>query len=310
MAVGGGHRAQQFLGPLGPGRFRQYGHDLEFGVEGHPGDLLSNQQRVVHPAAGLLPPPPAPAGDRGAQQRTGGQQRRLEVLAVLHPQVAPESGQRPGPQHGHGCAVQLEGFGLVGVGGLPVLGHRPFVGPGLVGLGPVGTQGPQQQAAQDPLPLLQFRQGAHQGDEGVGARVQQVVVPEGAQGHVLGAVGPQGHAPGPLTLVDEDGVLVHRHLPDTGLGVVGGELAPHHLVVLAAGQQGHAVHVGSQFQGEGFGDGDGLEQVLHPQERALAGARRRHRQQRRGAFPLCVAEQQFPDVGIHSRFLSIGNLCG
>ena len=99
--------------------------------------------------------------------------------------------------------------------------------------------------------------------------------------------------------MNEDGVLVHGHLADAGLGVVGGQLAPHHLVVLAAGQQGHAVHIGGQFQGERFGDGDGLEQVLHAQQGALARARRRHRQQDRGTLVAAIAEQDFPDVGIH-----------
>ena len=65
---------------------------------------------------------------------------------------------------------------------------------------------------------------------------------------------------------------------------MGGELAPHHLVVLATGHERHAVHVPGQLQGEGFRDGDGLEQVLHAQKRPLAGAGRRHRQERGGRF--------------------------
>ena len=164
-----------------------------------------------------------------------------------------------------------------------------------MGLGPVGAQGAQQQAGQDPLAVLQVGQGADDGDEGVGAGVQQVVVPEGAQRHVLRAGGTEGQAPGLFAPVDEDGVLVHGHLLDAGLGVVGGQLAPDHLPVQAAGQQGNAVGGAGQLQGEGFGDGDGLEQVLDAQHGALAGAGRRHRQQHRGAG-LAVAQEDFPGV--------------
>ena len=107
-----------------------------------------------------------------------------------------------------------------------------------MGLGPVGTQGAQQQAAQDPLTGAQRGQRSDDGQQGVGTGVQQVVVPEGAQGHVLRPAGAEGQAPRLLAPVDEDGVLLHRHLADAGLGVVGGELAAYHLAVLAAGQQG------------------------------------------------------------------------
>ena len=105
--------------------------------------------------------------------------------------------------------------------------------------------------------------------------------------------------------MNEDGVLVHGHLSDAGLGIVGGQLAPHHLVVLAAGQQGHTVHVPGQFQGEGFGDGNGLEQVLHAQQGALPGARRRNRQEHRGPLVAAIPEQQFLDFGIHGGNLSL-----
>ena len=87
----------------------------------------------------------------------------------MDPQVALEGGQRPGAQHGHGHAVQLQGLGLVGVGGLAHLGHGPPVGADLVGLGPVGPQGAQQQPRHHPLPLEEGREGAHQGDQGVRA---------------------------------------------------------------------------------------------------------------------------------------------
>ena len=265
VAVGGGHRLQDFPGPLFTAAIGQHGDDLKLGVEGDAAHLLLDQQGIVDPVAGLLPPPPAPArrGETGDSAQT--QERRLEELPVLHPQVALEDRQRPGAQDGHGHAVQLQGLGVIGIGRVGPLLAGVLESLLLVGLGPVGTQGAQQQAGQDPLAGAQGGQRADDGQQGVGAGVQQVVVPEGAQGNVFGAVGPERQAPGLLPDVDEDGVVVHGHLPDAGLGVVGGELASHHLVVLAAGQQVDAAGVAGQFQGEGFGDGDGLEQVLHPQ---------------------------------------------
>ena len=167
---------------------------------------------------------------------------------------------------------------MIGVGGVGALVAGVGEGFLLGGLGPGGSQGAQQQAAEDAFPGAQRRQRADDGQQGVGAGVQQVVVPEGAQGHVLRSSGPQRHTPGPLADMDEDGVLVHGHQADAGLGVVGGQLLPHHLTLLAAGQQGDAAGVAGQFQGEGLGDGDGLEQVLHAQQGALAAAGRRHRQ--------------------------------
>ena len=299
MAVGGGHRLQDFPSPLLPGAVGQHGDDLELGVEGDAAHLLLDEQGVVDPVAGLLPAPPAPTRHGKPQDGTGAQQRRLEKLPVLHPQVAFEGRQRPHAQDGHGDAVQLQGLGLVGVGRVGPLLAGVFESLLLVGLGPVGTQRAQQQAGQDPLAGPQGGQGADDGQQGVGAGVQQVVVPEGAQRHVLRPAGAEGQPQGLLPGVDEDGVVVDGDLPDAGLGVVGGELAAHHLVVVAAGQQIHAVGVAGQLQGEGFGDGDGLEQVLHPQQGALAGAGRRHRQQDRRALVAAVAEQQFPEVGIH-----------
>ena len=67
-----------------------------------------------------------------------------------------------------------------------------------------------------------------------------------------------------------------RHVVDHGLGVVGGELVAHGLLVEAAGHEGDAVGIARQLQGEGFGDGDRREQVLDAEEGALAAARGRH----------------------------------
>ena len=241
--------------------------------------------------------PPAAGGQ--PHGRPDSQERRLPYLPVLHPQVALERCQGAYAQHGHRHAVQLQGLGLVGVGGLPRLHAGPPVCLVHVGLRPVGAEGAQHQPRHHPLPLVEGRQRAHQGDEGVGAGVEQVVVPEGSQGYVLGGVGPEGHAPRLLSLAEPERVVARFHLPYAGLGVVGGELAAHHPVVEAAGHQGHSVHVPGQLQGKGFGDGDGLEQVLDTQQGALTGPRRRHRQQD-GAF-LCaiVSKQDFLGVQLH-----------
>ena len=276
---------------------------VQLGVEGDAGHLLPDQQRVVDPVAGLLPAPPAPAGHHHAGDGAQAQEGRLEDFAVLHPQVAPQGGQRPGAQHGHGHPVHLEGPGLVGVGGVSGFRDGLLMGLGLVGLGPLGTKGTQQQAGNDALAGAQGGQGADDRQQGVGARVQQVVVPEGAQGHVLRPVNPQGQLPGQLALPAAHGVVLGGHLADAGLGVVGGKLLLDHPVVLAAGQQGDAVHVPGQLQREGFGDGDGLEQVLHAQQGALAGAVGRHRHQGRGLLGLLLAEEDMLHVDTHTRCL-------
>ena len=160
-----------------------------------------------------------------------------------------------------------------------------------VGLRPVGTEGAQQQPRHHPLPLVEGGQTAHEGDEGVGAWVEQVVVPEGPQGDVLGTVGPQRDRPRLFAFVEAQGIVVRLNPLDACLGAVGRELAAHHLVVQAAGHQHHSVHVPGQLQGEGFGHGDGLEEVLHAQQGALPGPRRSHGQQD-GAFLLFVVSKQ------------------
>ena len=299
VAVGRAHRPQELGGALLPRRGGQDRRDLYLRVEGDARDLLLDEQGVFHPLAGLLPAVPRPPAHGQPQGRDRAQQRRLPYLAVLHPQVALEGGQRPDAQDGHRDAVHLEGLGLVGVGGLPRLHAGPLVGLVHVGLRPVGAEGAQHQPRHHSLPLVEGRERPHEGDEGVGAGVEQVVVPEGAQGHVLGAVGPQRGRPRLLALGEAQGVVAGVHLPDAGLGVVGGELAAHHLVVEAAGHEGHAVHVPGQLQGEGLGDGDGLEQVLNAQQGAFPRPGRRHRQQD-GVLPVvAVSKEDFLRVQLH-----------
>ena len=167
-----------------------------------------------------------------------------------------------------------------------------------VGLGPVGAEGAQQQPRHHALSLVEGGERPHEGDEGVGAGVEEVVVAEGAQGDVLGAVGPQRDGPRLLSLAQPERVVLRWELADARLGVVGGDLPSHHLVVEATGHQPHAVHVPGQLQGEGFGDGDGLEQVLHAEQRALAGPGRRDRQQD-GLLLGVVSKQDVLRVQLH-----------
>ena len=150
-----------------------------------------------------------------------------------------------------------------------------------MGLRPVGAERAEHQPRHHPLPIVEVGQSAEQGDDGVGAGVEQVVVAEGAQGHVLGAACPKGHRPRPLALVEPQRVVLRPHLVDAGLGVVGGDLSAHHLVVEAAGHQGHAVGVTGHLQGERLGHRDGLEEVLDAQQRPLSRARRHCKQDRR-----------------------------
>ena len=73
VAVGGGHRPQEFFSPLLPGAVGQHGDDLQLSVEGDAAHLLLDEQGVVYPVAGLLPAPPASARHGQAQGGTDGQ---------------------------------------------------------------------------------------------------------------------------------------------------------------------------------------------------------------------------------------------
>ena len=79
-----------------------------------------------------------------------------------------------------------------------------------VGLRPVGSHRAQHQPRHDALLLAKVGQRAQDGDEGVGAGVEQVVVPEDPERDVLGAVGPERHGPRLLALVDAQGVVLRR----------------------------------------------------------------------------------------------------
>ena len=148
-------------------------------------------------------------------------------------------------------------------------------------LGPVRPERAQQQPRHDALALAQVGERAEQPHQRVRAGVEQVVVAEGAQRHVLGAARAQRDGPRLLALAQQQRVVVRLDLLDARLRVAGGDLAAHDLVALAARKQRHAVGVAGQLERERLGHGDRAEQVLDGEQRALAGARRRHRQQRR-----------------------------
>ena len=139
------------------------------GLVGESGDLLPDEQRVLvlAPGAPLLDAPPSPARQGRQGDRAQAQQRRLPRLPALYPQVALERRHSEHPQDGqvrHAVAVDP----LVGVvGGRLGVGQRLAVRLLLVGAGPVGSQGQQPQPGHQPLPLLQIRQGADDGDQRV-----------------------------------------------------------------------------------------------------------------------------------------------
>ena len=192
---------------------------------------------------------------------------------------------------------------LAGVRGIPPLFPRSPHRLLHVGRRPVGTQRTQQQPRHDALPLFQVGKGAQKGDDGIGAGIEQVVVPEHPQRRVLGALRREVYGPGLLSLPESQGVLFRNHLPDAGLRVVGGDLLPHDLIVEAARHQGHSIRVPGQLQREGFGRGYGLEQVLHSQQGPFPRPGRRHRQQDRRGLPCTASGQGFRQVEFHLLFL-------
>ena len=178
VAVGRRHRLQKLLRPVGPCVRGQDGRHLNLGVEGDAGDFLLDEQGVVHPLAGLLDAVPQPAACGQGCGDAHSHDHGLPGLPGLHPQVAPQGGQGRHAQDGHRHAVRLRGLGLVGVGGVSPLLDGPLVGLLQVGLRPVGSHRAQHQPRHDALPLVEVGQRPHQGDEGVRAWVEQVVVPE------------------------------------------------------------------------------------------------------------------------------------
>ena len=92
-----------------------------WGLVGDAGSLLLDQQRVpvLAPGEGLPDAPPGPARQGQRRRRAQAQQHRLPGLAVLNPEVAPQSRQGHHPQDGQGhpvLGVNL-GLGVLGVVG-------------------------------------------------------------------------------------------------------------------------------------------------------------------------------------------------
>ena len=200
VAVGGGHRRKQLARPLAPLlrlHHRQDGGDLNLGVEGDAGDLLLDQERVVdtvaadrcqrwrspaseRPGHRLCPPPARPSSRSRPPAPTGSHAPRRAPPRRGRPWPAPRS---------PGCGPGRWGR----AGAAPEAGaRRPSPG------GPAPTPGRVSAAAAAPpraRPRFGRGERAEQGEEGVGAGVEEVVVAEDAQGDVLGAAGAQGHRP-------------------------------------------------------------------------------------------------------------------
>ena len=281
VAVGRHHRFKQVGGPLLPRGGGQHCDDPDLGVEGDAGDLLAYQEGVVDGRT-LEEARLHPARRDEARSDAESQQGGLPRLVRLHPLIRLEGDQRADAKDGHAeTARGLRSSGLRGIRGLWRPGCGTFVDEALVVLRPSGAEGTQQQAGDDALSVAQVGERAEQGYEGVGAGVGQVGVPEGAQGHVFGTRRAQDHRPRLLAAFDAQRVLPRRDLVDARLGIVGRDLAPDHLSLLAAGHEGDSPGVARELEGEGLRYGDGGKEVLDAEERALAGARRRHRQQHR-----------------------------
>ena len=256
---------------------RQDSGDLQLGLVGDAGHLLLDEQRVLvlAPGAGLLDSPPCPAHQGRQGRHAQAQEDRLPGLPVPYPEVCLQHRQGQQRQNRHGRCVGAVYPALGGGGGRVGIVSGPGVGLLLIAPGPLRPQGKQPQPGHHPLPLLQVGQGADDGDEGVGAPVQQVVVPEGAHGQVLWSPEQQVHGPRLLPPSQPQGVFFQGDIVHPGLGVVNAQLLADEGALPAPDQQGDPARVPGDLQREGFGDGDGAQQVLHAQHGTLPRAGRR-----------------------------------
>ena len=133
-------------------------------------------------------------------------------------------------------------------------------------------------------PWLRSERAPIGGEERVGAGVSEVSVAEGAQRDVFGSRRAQGHCPRLLAVVDAEGVVLGFDPADACLRVVCGDLLAHGVAVDAPSHDGDAVVGACEFEGEGFRDGDGAEEVLDAEQGAFAGACGGDLQQRRGVL--------------------------
>ena len=268
VVVGGDDAAEEVASALLRAFPGEDGGHLQLGREGRARDLLLDQGGVVHAVTAALPALPEPEAGDAHRERAYTEEGGLEGLAALHPLPALE-----GDEADHGEDSEGEGVhaarralrGGRGRRGRPLSGRLPE-SELLVGLRPVRAESAQEEAGDDAFALLRGGERSQQGDEGVGTGVEQVVVAERAQGHVVGAGGGEGQAPGLLALGETQGILLGGELLDAGLGVVGGDLLAHDLAVAAADEHGDAVTVPGQLQGEGFWNRDRLEEVLDAEQ--------------------------------------------
>ena len=140
--VGQGGVAQQFPGPVLAAVLGEDGDDLQLGLVGDARSLLLNQQRVpvLAPGEGLPYAPPGPARQGQRRRRAQAQQHRLPGLAVLNPEVAPESHEGHHPQHGQGHPVLGVDLGLGVLGVVGRVGPLPAFRLLLVVAGPLRPQ--------------------------------------------------------------------------------------------------------------------------------------------------------------------------
>ena len=248
-----------------------------------------------------------PAGQAEDADDAQPQQDRLPELARLHPLVAAHGAERRHREHGHGHAVGRVVAALAAGRRLLRPGRERLL-EGFLGvpLRPARSQRAHAQLGHDAFALPRGRERPEEGDEGIGAGIEEVVVAVGAEGDVVGTLRAQRQRPRLLPLAQAQGVVHMRHIVDHGLRVVGGELVAHGLLVEAAGHEGDAVGVARQLEGEGFGDGDRTEQVLDAEEGALAAARGRHLEED-GWLRFGPAGEQAEGVELHGvvPFLSV-----
>ena len=218
-----------------------------------------------------------PAGQAEDADDAQPQQDRLPELARLHPLVAAHGAERRHCEHGHGHAIGRVVAALAAGRRRLRLGRERLL-EGFLGvpLRPARSQRAHAQLGHDAFALPRGRERPEEGDEGIGAGIEEVVVAVGAEGDVVGTLRAQRQRPRLLPLAQAQGVVHMRHIVDHGLRVVGGELVAHGLLVEAAGHEGDAVGVARQLEGEGFRDGDRTKKILDAEEGALAAARGRH----------------------------------
>ena len=229
VVVSRGDAAQHALGPVSSRIPGHDGGDPELRQVGGTRDLLLHQAVVVKTTCLLVE-----GSDKGNRGDDGTRNRRVQqhgrqYVSVLDPQVVPQP-QGDEPQHrDEGDTLPKQSSRLVLVGGVQDRRKGRHQGPTLVSGGPVRRQRVQYQPGHQPLALVHRAESAQHGQHGVGADVEKVVVPEGAQGEPLRPRQGQDPGDGGLPVAQRQGVVLARRLLHPGLGIVDGDLAAHGL---------------------------------------------------------------------------------